>query len=68
MNRMRASPTTVLYNPVTNATASIRSDTTNHAAETFGVGSNGGGWAYANGNTINAHTGSRVHFTFDSEL
>ena len=68
MNRMRATPTTVLYNPVTNATASIRSDASNHAAETFGIGSNGGGWAYAAGNTINAHTGSRVHFTFNSEL
>jgi hypothetical protein len=68
MNRMRATPTTVLYNPVTNATASIRSDASNHAATTFGIGSNGGGWAYANGNTINAHTGSRVHFTFDAEL
>ena len=68
MNRMRATPTTVLYNPVTNTTASIRSDSSNHAAATFGIGSNGGGWAHANGNTITAHTGSRVHFTFDSEL
>ena len=66
--RLRASPTTTIYNPLTNATASLRSDSTNHPAAVTHVSSNGGGWAYSNGSTVSGNTSSRIHFTFEAEL
>jgi hypothetical protein len=66
--RLRASPTTTIYNPSSNATASIRSDSTDHPAAVAHVNSNGGGWVYSNGSTVNGNTSTRIHFTFEAEL
>ena len=66
--RLRASPTTTIYNPLTNATASLRSDSTNHPAAVESINSNGGGWVYSNGSTVSGNTSCRIHFTFEAEL
>ena len=66
--RLRASPTTTIYNPSSNATASIRSDSTDHPAAVAHVSSNGGGWVYSNGSTVSGNTSTRIHFTFEAEL
>tara|TARA_S200002703_G_scaffold145495_1_gene139891 strand:+ start:267 stop:1376 length:1110 start_codon:yes stop_codon:yes gene_type:complete len=64
---MRATPTVTLFNPSTGATASIRSDSTDHAASTSQIGETGF-FFFANNSSIGTSSSIRGHYTAEAEL
>tara|TARA_Y100001972_G_scaffold125995_1_gene178564 strand:+ start:49 stop:1128 length:1080 start_codon:yes stop_codon:yes gene_type:complete len=65
---MRASPTRVIYNPSTGTVGQVRSDSGNHAASITATDVKGGGWIYANGQSIGTSVSCKAHLTMDAEL
>lgn len=64
---MRATPTVTLFNPSTGATASIRSDSTDHAASTSQIGETGF-FFFANNSSIGTSSSIRGHYTAEAEI